>query len=165
MGEEGEKPYRLNVGIVVFNSKGEVLTGERIQYPGVFQFPQGGIDEGESPLDGAIRELTEETGLDLNGQEPVAEYPDWLTYEFPEDVPEHLKKYRGQKQKWFFFHKDVDTSRLSLDHHDVEFSAVQWSDLARVAEEIVSFKQPVYRELERFGRSVIHDFLAGKKSG
>lgn len=156
--ETVEKPYRSNVGVVVFNDRGEVLTGERIQYPGVFQFPQGGMDEGEEPLEAARRELYEEVGLRLLDR-PAGEIRDWLYYEFPEDIPPHLKRYRGQKQKWFFFHWNGDPDSLSLDHHEQEFESLRWSDLDRVAREIVGFKKDVYAILAREGQRIIRAYL------
>lgn len=148
------KPYRDNVGVVVFNSLGKVLVGERIQYPGVFQFPQGGLDAGEDPETGARRELEEETSLRMEAP-PAGEIEEWLTYEFPEDIPAHLKKYRGQRQKWFFFFWDGDPSTLRLDLHDREFLSVKWADLDRIADEIVAFKKPVYNVIRDKGKETI----------
>ncbi len=142
------KPYRPNVGIVVINQQGKVLAGERISYPGVFQYPQGGIDDGEDPLDAAVRELYEETGLRISGK-PSGETKDWLYYDFPEDIPEKLKKYRGQKQKWFFFRWDGEISSLNTDVHEKEFLSLKWADPAELTAGIVDFKKEVYREIER----------------
>ena len=117
------KPYRKNVGIIVFNRAGQVLAGERIQTGGALQFPQGGLDAGETPLEGALRELYEETGLQLAGP-PVAELGEWLRYDFPPDVPAKLQKYQGQEQKWFFFFWDGDPAALN------DISAVRHVSLA-----------------------------------
>ncbi|WCL51289.1 NUDIX domain-containing protein [Leptospira sp. GIMC2001] len=57
------KPFRPNVGMVVFNSQGLVLAGERLKFIGSWQFPQGGIDDGEDPKNAANRELYEEVGI------------------------------------------------------------------------------------------------------
>ena len=140
------RPYRKNVGIVVYNSSGQVLAGERIQYPGIFQFPQGGMDEGEEPIETARRELYEETGL-LIKSEPAHEIAEWICYDFPEDIPEHLKKYRGQAQKWFFFPWEGDPSALQLDLHTREFLTVRWYDLRQLINDIVDFKKMVYKRI------------------
>lgn len=153
-----EKPYRLNAGQVVFNSEGKVLTGDRIQYPGAFQYPQGGLDKGEDPKDAAVRELYEETSLKL---EPVHEIEQWLTYDFPEDIPDHLKKYRGQKQKWFLFHWDGDPADLNLDIHEREFRSMKWMNISEVTRLIVPFKKPVYLELQRIIEPWIRSYLSG----
>jgi putative (di)nucleoside polyphosphate hydrolase len=153
------KPYRENVGIVVLNARGEVLVGERVNFPGVFQFPQGGMDPGESPLAAARRELLEETGLRLAGA-PALEIEDWLYYDFPENVSAKLKAYRGQKQKWFVFRWDGDPGTLRLDLHQREFERVRWARLDEIVAGIVAFKRPVY---ERVAREV-SAFLARNSS-
>ena len=53
-------PYRPCVGLVVINAAGEVFAGQRIDNPGdAWQMPQGGVDEGETPVQAALRELGE----------------------------------------------------------------------------------------------------------
>jgi putative (di)nucleoside polyphosphate hydrolase len=47
--------YRPNAGIIIFNKKGKLLWCKRKTGDG-WQFPQGGIDEGESPEDAILRE-------------------------------------------------------------------------------------------------------------
>lgn len=148
------KPYRKNVGVVVFNRSGQVLAGERIDRSGPLQFPQGGLDPDEAPLTGALRELYEETGLRLEPA-PVAELAGWLRYDFPPDVPKKLQKFQGQEQKWFFFFWDGDPATLTLDHHKQEFTRLVWTDFVSIAEGIVPFKRGVYEDLLRQGRPII----------
>lgn len=147
--------------MIVFNSTGQVLAGDRIQYPGHFQFPQGGIDNGEDPQQAAIRELHEELGL--LQEAPVGEIPGWLTYEFPEDIPDHLKKFRGQKQKWFYFQWDGSPDSLDLDLHEREFNSVHWMELDSLVANIIPFKKEVYGAIEKHARIFIPDYLASLK--
>jgi putative (di)nucleoside polyphosphate hydrolase len=155
------KPYRKNVGMVVFNSQKLVLVGDRVDYPEKYQFPQGGIDENETPLEAAIRELYEEIGLKL--EKPVYEIPEWLTYEFPEDIPEYLKKYRGQLQKWFFFFWDGDLRQLNLENHIREFRTVKWMDIDTLVNNIVAFKKDVYKVIKKHFDEFVPKFLEQNK--
>ncbi|MBE7436893.1 MAG: RNA pyrophosphohydrolase [Spirochaetales bacterium] len=151
------KPYRKNVGIVVFNARGQVLAGERSGAPGAFQFPQGGIDPGEEPLAAARRELFEEIGLKIEDP-PVRETEDWLRYDFPDSVAEHLKPYQGQEQKWFFFFWDGNVAELSLDHHDREFERLAWLRPEEVLASIVYFKRDVYATVVELAKQVMAQY-------
>lgn len=148
--------------MVVFNHSGLVLVGDRIQYPGSFQFPQGGIEDGESPIDAAKRELLEETGLSVS--EPVGEMADWIKYDFPEDIPNHLKKYRGQKQKWFFFEWNGDINSLKIDGEGQEFRTIKWTTLSTIVEEVIYFKQDIYKKIAEAAIDVISMRLHINKS-
>jgi putative (di)nucleoside polyphosphate hydrolase len=151
------KPYRLNVGIALFNASGRVLIGRRFQddgpeiiLPGLeWQMPQGGIDPGENPRDAVMRELWEETGVaraDYLGE------TDWLSYEFPlyPGPPSHrLAKFRGQRQKWFalrFTGADAEIDPLTpRNAQPAEFDRWRWERLDRVADLVVPFRRDVYR--------------------
>jgi putative (di)nucleoside polyphosphate hydrolase len=159
------KPYRPNVGIALFNARGEVLIARRFKddgpeiiLPGLeWQMPQGGIDPNEDPRKAAARELWEETGI--TSATYLAE-TDWLTYEFPpyDGPPHRLAVFGGQRQKWFAMRftgdeREVDplTERNNMP---AEFDAWRWERLDRVAELVVPFRRKVYltvaREFARF---------------
>ena len=159
------KPYRENVGILVFNKEFQVLLGQSSFYPDAWQLPQGGIHKNESPHGAALRELKEETGLELPRATVAAfELSHWLYYDFPEHMPSHLQAYQGQKQKWFFFFWDVDsqTSLAKLDSErytkEAEFQAFKWAPLDAIIDQVAPFKRKVYKKLIRIGHGLLEDY-------
>jgi len=74
--------FRPNVGIILLNSKNQVFWGKRIRTHS-WQFPQGGINHGETPEQAMYRELHEEVGLCPEHVRIVARTRDWLRYEVP----------------------------------------------------------------------------------
>ncbi len=139
-------PYRPNVGVMLANGAGRIFVGERLDSPGAWQMPQGGIDAGETPRDAALRELEEETGLPPRLVTIEAELDRWLTYDLPADLAGKLWKgrYRGQKQRWFLmrFHGSDEDVDIRTPHP--EFSRWQWLGPDALLAHIVPFKRPVY---------------------
>ncbi|WP_312947168.1 RNA pyrophosphohydrolase [Agrobacterium sp.] len=152
-------PYRPCAGIMVLNAQGLVWAGRRIpeknsEYDGsgqLWQMPQGGIDDGEKPLNAAIRELYEETGM--RSITLLAEARDWIHY----DLPPHLLgiglkgKFRGQAQRWFAFRFDGDESEIEINPpptgNHPEFDAWGWKPMESLPDLIVPFKRGVYEQV------------------
>src|SRR6476620_11661180 len=96
--------YRRGVGVMLLNTEQKVWVGARIDNRAdAWQMPQGGIDEGEEPWETALRELEEETGIPPHLVERIADCPERLRYELPEELKGKLwgGKWRGQEQDWF----------------------------------------------------------------
>ena len=154
--------FRPNVGIILLNARNQVFWGKRLRTHS-WQFPQGGINHGESPEQAMFRELHEEVGLHPDHVRILARTRDWLRYE----VPEHFIRkdarghYRGQKQIWFLLRlmgRDSDLDLRATDHP--EFDAWRWNEYWVPLELVIEFKRDVYQmaliELARFLPRVNH---------
>ncbi len=152
-----EQGYRLNVGIIVCNDKKQLLFAKRFGIRNAWQFPQGGIHEGEASLDAMYRELNEELGLDPEDVEIVAESKQWLKYKLPARFIRHHEKplIIGQKQKWFLLRLVAGEKKISLDRAErPEFDEWKWVDYWYPTLNVISFKRNVYRKiLEEFASS------------
>ncbi|MCG2635216.1 MAG: RNA pyrophosphohydrolase [Gammaproteobacteria bacterium] len=139
--------FRSNVGMVVVNHKAEVLWARRAGYDS-WQFPQGGIEPGESPEAAAYRELREEIGLEADDVALLGRTENWLRYRIPPRLVRRSKPTCiGQKQIWFLLHMTGDTRRIRFDRGDKpEFDRWKWVDYWHPVDEVVPFKQSVYRQ-------------------
>jgi putative (di)nucleoside polyphosphate hydrolase len=144
---------RAGSGIVVVDPRGRVLGLERCDVPGSWQFPQGGLDPGEDPLDAARRELEEETGIDWRSVELLAEYPTWLGYELPPDA-RRKKTGRGQVHRWFLVRFTGDDSEIDVRADD-EFCDWCWMEF----DELVNLTWPIRRPVYEALRSAWSEFL------
>ena len=148
--------YRPAVGVMLVNAEGKVWVGQRLDNAlDAWQMPQGGLDPGEDALEGAYRELEEETGIGRDLVEIVARAPEELLYDLPEDLIGKVwkEKWRGQRQTWFlalFLGVDDD---VNIATADPEFRAWKWADPAELPAMIVPFKKKLYEQvLEAFAQ-------------
>ena len=150
MKDLSEYTYRPAAGIMLVNREGKVWVGQRLDSKlEAWQMPQGGLDPGEDPQDGALRELEEETGIRRDLVEIVARAPEELTYDLPDDLIGVVwkEKWRGQRQTWFlarFLGTDDD---VNLQTPDPEFRAWRWADVHDLPKMIVPFKKKLYQDV------------------
>lgn len=142
--------YRPAAAVMLLNSDDKVFVAQRLDNSlDAWQMPQGGLDKGESPRDGALRELEEETGIASDLVEIIAEASRPLLYKVPDEIATTLwgGKYCGQTQSWFlarFLGTDAD---IDLETAHPEFRAWQWVDPWRLPDLIVAFKKQLYEDV------------------
>ncbi|SDO38356.1 putative (di)nucleoside polyphosphate hydrolase [Filomicrobium insigne] len=166
MGTHENLAYRPCVGLMVINPQKLVWIGRRATTKKAntpegsgywWQMPQGGIEAGEAPVEAALRELQEETGITGSNINILAETTKWHFYDLPEDRIGRAwgGGYRGQKQKWFlmqFSGLDTQINITPEDPRAIEFDAWRWANSSELLDLIVPFKRDVYRAvLSEFG--------------
>ncbi len=147
--QKRKKRYRPNVAAVILSpkypEKCEFFIAHRCDIKNAWQFPQGGIDEGESPVDALYRELREEIGC--NEVEILGEYPEWITYDFSGTARGKCYPYDGQKQKFFLVRLKPD-AKIDLNAFDVpEFTEYDFVEYDELFERVTYFKRKVYRRV------------------
>ena len=151
--------YRPNVGIIILNDNNKVLWAKRVAED-AWQFPQGGINKGESPEVAMYRELMEEVGLSSDHIQIIGKTKNWLRYDVPSqwlrrDGSSH---YKGQKQIWFllkFIGKDSDV--FLTNSEKPEFDSWRWDDYWSPLNQVVDFKREVYEK----ALTELSDYLKG----
>ncbi|MEH6446492.1 MAG: RNA pyrophosphohydrolase [Oceanospirillaceae bacterium] len=140
--------FRPNVGIILANSQGQVLWARRIGQTS-WQFPQGGINDGETPEQAMFREVEEEIGLTANDIEIVAVTRGWLRYRLPKRMIRHnsLPVCIGQKQKWYLLKIKSGDDCIDINATNVpEFDGWRWVSYWYPLGQVISFKREVYRK-------------------
>lgn len=144
--------YRPNVAALMVNAEGALLICERATVVGAWQFPQGGVDAGESLEEGLFREVREEIGL-LPEHYEVLDHKDGYRYLYPAETRERkIRKHgnHGQEQTYFLCRLHANAPEVNVNQRPREFRAYRWI----LPEEfdldwLPPFKRDVYRKVMR----------------
>ncbi len=142
-----EDGFRPNVGIILCNQSNQLFWGHRIGHLDSWQFPQGGIQENETPIEAMFRELKEEIGLDPHQVRVIGQTQEWLKYRLPRKLirrnqPNHCI---GQKQRWFLLQLTDEKVNFAFDHtNQPEFDRWRWVEYWYPVNQVVHFKRQVY---------------------
>ena len=166
-----EDGFRHGVGIILVNAKRQVFLAKRVGKL-AWQFPQGGLSVGETPIDAMFRELREEVGLERDDIEILGVTKRWLKYRLPKQYLRHGTDplVIGQKQKWYLLKLITSEQKLRLDLSDSpEFDSWRWIDYYEPQDQVIFFKKQVYvqalKELEHFLKKRRTPFGARRKKG
>nr|WP_169818663.1 RNA pyrophosphohydrolase [Suttonella ornithocola] len=141
--------FRYNVGIIILNAQNQVFWGRRCGQD-AWQFPQGGMQGGESSEQAMFRELWEETGLYASDVAVLGETRAWLRYRLPLRFRRRRRagmvQCIGQKQKWFLLKLKREETIINLAAAGTpEFDQWRWLNYWQAVEEVVHFKRKVYQ--------------------
>lgn len=140
--------YRPNVAMIIVSNnypdKKEIFIAQRNDLHDIWQFPQGGIDEGEEVQDALFREMKEEIGTDK--AKIVSEYPEWISYDFPEKISKKMKPYKGQTQRYFLM-KLKKSAEINLETKHPEFSDYKFVSVDDALNLTAHFKKTVYEKV------------------
>jgi putative (di)nucleoside polyphosphate hydrolase len=150
--------YRYGVGIILVNDDRQVFFAKRIGMV-AWQFPQGGMQENETPEQTMFRELKEEIGLNPEDVKILASTRRWLRYRLPNRLVRYYASPLciGQKQKWFLLHLANKNAKIDLQANaDPEFDSWAWVSYWHPLRQVITFKRRVYvMALKEFAKIVL----------
>ena len=118
-----EFEYRSNVAGILRNPEGRILVCERLEVEGAWQFPQGGVDEGESLEEALRRELWEEIGV-VPEDYRIVETRGPYRYLFGDG--RRKRGYHGKEQHYFLCDFSGPDARIRVETEHPEFRAWKW---------------------------------------
>ncbi len=143
-----KKRYRPNVAAIVLSptypTNCEIFIASRNDVNDAWQFPQGGIDDGETTQEALFRELKEEIGT--NDIEIITEYPEWVSYDFPEIIAKKMYPYDGQIQKYFLVRLN-SKKNINLNNENPEFTEYKFVEYSEIFNFVTYFKRQVYKKV------------------
>jgi putative (di)nucleoside polyphosphate hydrolase len=140
---ESEMKYKGNVAAILRNSRGRILICERLGVEGAWQFPQGGIDDGETPEQALVREVGEEIGLPPSAIRIVESKG---PYRYLYGNGRIKRGHHGKEQLYFLCDYTGLDSAINVHTKHPEFQAFRWIAPADFQRDwLPEMKREVYR--------------------
>jgi putative (di)nucleoside polyphosphate hydrolase len=146
--------YRPNVAAIILSSDYDqtrhFVIARRTGMRRGWQFPQGGIDTGETPREALLRELLEEIGT--NDVEILSEYPEWIQYDFPETKNVKMYPFKGQRQRYFLVRLRPEAVVDLFAYEIPEFEEYRLVTSDELFRRVTFFKRLSYRRVIEYFR-------------
>lgn len=143
--------FRKGIGAIILNPEGKIIAFQRNDYKSNWQSPEGGLEDGETELEGIYRELNEEVGINKKDVILLNQTKNFLKYVFT-----HKNKYGqdGQEKKFFLFKLKDNNFKFIFDNKkdEIEFCNSKIVSGKELIELVPPFKKDFYKEiLTEFG--------------
>lgn len=136
--------YRPAVGCMLINKLGQIYAFQRADVPECWQCPEGGIDEGESELDAAYREVHEEVGIEKNKLRFLKKSSTAFRYKFDNGYQKY--GFDGQQKRFFLFEflGNENDFNYNSTHETQEFTHVKFISKDELPKLVFPFKKEMY---------------------
>lgn len=138
--------FRDNVCAIIKNNENQYLIAKSKVLENHWQFPQGGVRQGELKEAAILREIEEEMGIAPKNFTIIKQLPETHEYLWPTHA-RMLKGYKGQRQTIFLLQFSGAESDFKLEKSE-EIEKIKWVDKEKILENL----HPIRREI---GRKVI----------
>jgi putative (di)nucleoside polyphosphate hydrolase len=115
--------YRPAVAAILQNRSGRILICERANTSGAWQFPQGGMEAGETPVAALMREVLEEISVPRNAYS-IACVRGPYRYRFPAGITK--KGFCGQAHHYFLLRLRGPKRLVNVAGPNAEFRSARW---------------------------------------
>lgn len=140
--------FRPAIVAIFVNDENKVLIGSSPR-DGGYKFPQGGIDDGETPFDTVKREVMEELGVVIEDDDIVQMFEEKVWYYYPGKVDPSNRGFVGQE---FVVFKIKFRDSMKFEPQDDEFDVLEWIDVSEFEKMDTRHRRDAYkRALELCG--------------
>jgi putative (di)nucleoside polyphosphate hydrolase len=140
---ETEIKYKANVAAILRNARGRILVCERLGTKDAWQFPQGGIDDGETPEQALLREIWEEIGVEGRAIRVLERKG---PYSYLYDSGRTKRGFHGKEQLYFLCEYTGPDGAIRVETEHPEFQDFRW---IKPAEFQLEWLPPMKREVYR----------------
>jgi len=157
MKKREKRGLRPNVCMLVYNGRGQLWIGERLDKKGHWQFPQGGVEKGASVRENVLRELREELGLSPRALGRIRKLKSKHAYLW-KNIPDYARgKWVGQSQTFWLVEFTGEDSHFNIAADTTpEFRRWRWAS-------VTAIRKLAAKERRKGYEAPLREFLALKR--